>query len=112
MPSKFQQLDGNAAVPAAEAKAKVYLEDPTPADKLSDADLRKRLDGIRELMAGNELSRRTEQALRKTMRVEREIFRNRVALAEPPKPAQTRKLEAQPAPQAFKNRQEGLHLQH
>ena len=83
-----QQLDGNAAVPEAEAKAKVYLEDPTPADKLSDEELRKRLDGIRELMAGNELSRTTEQALRKKLRAEREILRNRVALAEPPKPAQ------------------------
>jgi outer membrane protein OmpA-like peptidoglycan-associated protein len=81
-----QQLDGNAAVPEAEAKAKVYLDDATPADKLSDADLRKRLDGIRELMAGNELSRQTEQALRKKLRVEREILRNRVAVAEPPKP--------------------------
>ena len=81
-----QQLDGNAAVPEAEAKAKVFLEDTTPADKLSDEDLRKRLDGIRELMAGNELSRKTEQALRKKLRVEREILRNRVALAEPPKP--------------------------
>ena len=81
-----QQLDGNAAVPEAEAKAKAYLEDTTPADKLSDEDLRKRLDGIRELMAGNELSRETEQALRKKLRVEREILRNRVAVAEPPKP--------------------------
>ena len=80
-------MDGNAAVPEAEAKAKVYLDDPTPADKLSDADLRKRLDGIRELMAGNELSRQTEQALRKKLRVEREILRNRVAVAEPPKPS-------------------------
>ena len=106
-----QQLDGNAAVPEAEAKAKAYLEDPTPADKLSDEDLRKRLDGIRELMAGNELSRKTEQALRKKLRVEREILRNRVALAEPPKPA---KPEAgrSAGPQAIKNQQEGLHLQH
>ena len=80
-----QQLDGNAAVPEAEAKAKVFLEDPTPADKLSDEDLRKRLDGIRELMAGNELSRETEKLLRKKLKVEREILRNRVALAEPPK---------------------------
>jgi outer membrane protein OmpA-like peptidoglycan-associated protein len=87
-------LDGNAAVPEAEAKAKVFLEDPTPADKLSDEDLRKRLDGIRELMAGNELSRKTEQALRKKLRVEREILRNRVALAEPPK----QESGGQPAP--------------
>ena len=80
-----QQLDGNAAVPEAEAKAKAFLDDPTPADTLSDEALRTRLDGIRDLMAGNELSRKTEQALRKKLRVEREILRNRVALAEPEK---------------------------
>ncbi len=96
-----QQLDGNAAVPAAEAKAKVYLDDPTPADKLSDEDLRKRLDGIRELMAGNELSRKTEQALRKKLRVEREILRNRVAVAEPPKPSKP-DAGGQPAPKPSK----------
>ena len=38
-------------------------------------------------MAGNELSRKTEQALRKKLRTEREVLRNRVAMAEPPKPA-------------------------
>ena len=94
-----QQLDGNAAVPEAEAKARIFLEDPTPADKLSDEDLRKRLDGIRELMAGNELSRKTEQALRKKLRVEREVLRNRVAVkeqAEPPK----QEAAGQPAPDA------------
>lgn len=96
-----QQLDGNAAVPAAEAKAKAYLDDTTPADKLSDEDLRKRLDGIRELMAGNELSRQTEQALRKKLRVEREILRNRVAVAEPPKPT-TPESGDQPAPKPSK----------
>ena len=93
-----QQLDGNAAVPEAEAKAKVYLDDPTPADKLSDEDLRKRLDGIRELMAGNELSRETEKALRKKLRVEREILRNRVALAEPEKTPPKQDAGTQPAP--------------
>ena len=96
-----QQLDGNAAVPEAEAKAKAYLEDTTPADKLSDEDLRKRLDGIRELMAGNELSRETEQALRKKLRVEREILRNRVAVAEPPKPTAPAAGD-QPAPKPSK----------
>jgi outer membrane protein OmpA-like peptidoglycan-associated protein len=48
-------------------------------------------------MAGNELSRQTEQALRKKLRVEREILRNRVALAEPPNPAQP-EAGNQPAP--------------
>lgn len=98
---QLQQLDGNAAVPEAEAKAKAYLEDPTPADKLSDEDLRKRLDGIRELMAGNELSRKTEQALRKKLRVEREVLRNRVAMAEPPKPAKP-EAGSEPAPKPSK----------
>ncbi|MGB9142184.1 MAG: OmpA family protein, partial [Aestuariivirga sp.] len=94
---QVQQLDGNAAVPEAEAKAKVFLDDPTSADKLSDEALRTRLDSIRELMAGNELSRKTEQALRKKLKVEREILRNRVALAEPEKPPQ-QGAGTQPAP--------------
>lgn len=89
-----QQLDGNAAVPEAEAKAKAFLDDPMPAEKLSDEDLRKRLDAIRELMAGNELSRKTEQALRKKLRVERDILRNRVAMTEPEKPAKPPKQDA------------------
>ena len=54
-----------------------------------------------ELMAGNELSRKTEQSLRKKLRVEREILRNRVALAEPPKPAQP-ETGNQPAPKPSK----------
>lgn len=77
-----QQLDGNAGNPAAEAKAKVFLEDPRPAEKLSDTDLRARLDGIRELMAGNELSRQTERDLRKKLKNERDILRDRVALTD------------------------------
>ncbi len=94
-----QQLDGNAAVPEAEAKAKLFLEDATPADKLSDEDLRKRLDGIRELMAGNELSRDTERALRKKLRVERDILRNRVAVAETAEPPK-KTVESQPTAEA------------
>lgn len=96
---QVQQLDGNAVVPEAEAKAKVFLDDPTPAEKLSDEALRARLDGIRALMAGNELSRQTEKALRKKLKVEREILRNRVALAEPEKPAK-QDAATQPAPES------------
>ena len=50
-------------------------------------------------MAGNELSRKTEQALRKKLRAEREVLRNRVAVkeqVEPPKQEAT----SQPAPDA------------
>lgn len=107
-----QQLDGNAAVPEAEAKAQAYLEDKTPADKLSDEDLRKRLDGIRELMAGNELSRRTEQALRKKLRTEREILRSRVAMAEPPKPAKpSAGNEEAPKPSKFDRKDYAFNLE-
>jgi outer membrane protein OmpA-like peptidoglycan-associated protein len=98
--SQAQTLDGNVGTPEAEAKAKKFLEDPRPAEKLGDEELRNRLDGIRELMAGNELSRDTERALRQKLKAERDILRNRVAVAEtappvaqpgspPPPPAST-----------------------
>jgi outer membrane protein OmpA-like peptidoglycan-associated protein len=77
-----QKLDGNAANPEAETQAKVYLEDARAADTLSDDDLRQRLDGIRDLMAGNQLSAQTELALREKLKVERQVLRNRVAEAE------------------------------
>ena len=83
-----QKLDGNTGDPEAEAKAKVFLDDPRPAEKLNDEELRARLDGIRELMAGNELSRDTERALRQKLKAERDILRNRVAVAEAAPPAQ------------------------
>ncbi|MGH6830857.1 MAG: hypothetical protein ACREDG_06855, partial [Methylocella sp.] len=79
---QVQALDGNKAVPEAEAKAKVYLDDPVKAETLSDAGLTARLDGMRDLMAGNQLSKDTERALRKKLKAEREVLRNRVAEAE------------------------------
>ena len=79
---QVQVLDGNQANPEAEAKAKVFLDDPVPAEKLSDADLSARLNGIRDLMVGNQLSRQTEKALRWKLKNERDILRNRVALVE------------------------------
>ena len=95
--TQAQQLDGNAGNPEAETKAKAFLEDPRPAEKLSDEELRARLDGIRELMAGNELSRQTERALRQKLKAERDILRNRVASAEVPKPP-IQQTGNQPAP--------------
>jgi outer membrane protein OmpA-like peptidoglycan-associated protein len=73
-----KELDGNVANPEAEAKARKFLADETPAEKLDDEALRLRLDGIRDLMAGNELSRETERALRNKLKKEREILRARV----------------------------------
>jgi outer membrane protein OmpA-like peptidoglycan-associated protein len=76
---EVKELDGNAGDPEAERRARAFLDDPTPADSLSDDDLRTRLDGLRDLMAENELSVKTERALRDKLRKERVILRARVA---------------------------------
>lgn len=76
---EVQELDGNKGDPESEKKARAFLEDATPADSLSDDNLRKRLDDIRDLMAENELSVKTERALRKKLSTERNILRERVA---------------------------------
>ena len=76
---QVQKLDGNKSSPEAEAKARVYLDDTRSADQLKDDELRDRLDGMRELMGGNQLSRDSERALRRKLRAERDILRNRVA---------------------------------
>ena len=76
---QVQQLDGNKAAPEAEARAKIYLDDTRPADQLKDDELKTRLDGMRDLLAGNELSRDTERAMRRKLKDEREVLRNRVA---------------------------------
>lgn len=77
-----QRLDANVADPEAEARAREYLDDRRPAQRLSDEQLRERLDGIRDVLAGNELSRGTERALRQKLMKERDILRQRVAAAE------------------------------
>jgi outer membrane protein OmpA-like peptidoglycan-associated protein len=86
---QVQVLDGNQANPEVEAKAKAFLNDPVTADKLSDADLSARLNGMRDLMAGNQLSRDTERALRRKLRAERDVLRNRVAMKEAETQAKT-----------------------
>ena len=60
-----QALDNNAGNPEAEKQARLYLDDTTPLENLSDGDLRTRLDSIRDVMASNELSPETERAVRK-----------------------------------------------
>jgi outer membrane protein OmpA-like peptidoglycan-associated protein len=75
-------LDNNTGDPAAEKQAKAYLADQTDLTKLSDDQLRARLDGVRELMAANELSRDTERALRTKLMTEKDLLRKRIAQAE------------------------------
>jgi outer membrane protein OmpA-like peptidoglycan-associated protein len=74
-----KELDGNVGNPEAEQKAQAFLADATPAETLSDEALRARLDGMRDLMAENELSVKTERALRNKLRTERDVLRDRVA---------------------------------
>ena len=76
-----QELDANKGDPESEKKAQAFLDDATPADSLKDDDLRARLDAIRDLMAENELSVKTERALRKKLSTERDILRERLAKA-------------------------------
>jgi outer membrane protein OmpA-like peptidoglycan-associated protein len=106
-------LDNNSGDPAAEKQAKAYLGDNSDIAKLSDDALRARLDAIRDLMASNELSRDTERAVRTKLKTEREVLRQRIALAEaaqqlknaqanaanPPPPVQGAKPQMKPAPQ-------------
>jgi outer membrane protein OmpA-like peptidoglycan-associated protein len=76
---EVKELDGNTGDPEAEKRARVILEDATTAESLSDDNLRARLDGMRDLMAENELSVKTERALRDKLRNERVVLRERVA---------------------------------
>ncbi len=77
--AQVQQLDGNVGDPVAEKKARAFLDDATPAESLNDEALRARLDGIRDLMAENELSIKTERALRQKLAAERVVLRDRMA---------------------------------
>lgn len=81
------QLDTNAANPEAEAAAREFLNDSRRAEQLSDAELRARLNGIRTLMAGNQLSRETERQLRQKLAADRAILRARVAASQTDEPA-------------------------
>ncbi len=93
-------LDSNIVDPASEKQAQAYLADQSDLTKLSDDDLRKRLDGIRELMTANELAHDTERAVREKLKIEREVLRQRVAAAEAAqqlKTAQASAANTQPA---------------
>lgn len=94
-----QALDNNAGDPESEKQARAYLEDQTSLDNLSDDDLRTRLDSIRDVMASNELSRDTERAVRKKLKAERDVLRQRLAAKEASVVVKEAKIEA-PVPLA------------
>jgi outer membrane protein OmpA-like peptidoglycan-associated protein/Tfp pilus assembly protein FimT len=74
-----EKLDNNKATPQAEAKAKAFLDDNRRGDQLKDDEAKARLDGMRELLSDNELSRDTKRELRRRLKEERDLYRNRVA---------------------------------
>ena len=80
--SNIQALDGNVADPQSEAEARAYLQDQSDVDTLADDALRTRVDGIRDLLASNELSRDTERSVRRKLRSDRDTLRARIAQKE------------------------------
>lgn len=100
---EVQELDANAGLPEAENKARAFLADTTPAESMSDDDLKARLDGMRDLMAGNDLSNRTERALRRKLQAERQILRARIAAKEEQAQQERLKQEAAKAGQEQQN---------
>ena len=96
-PENVQKLDANVGDPAAEQAAKTYLANKDDITKLSDDQLRTRLDNARELLAANELSLETERAVRAKLKQEREVLRTRLAQAEAAKQAQALNQATVPA---------------
>jgi outer membrane protein OmpA-like peptidoglycan-associated protein len=93
-------LDSNIVDPASEKQAQAYLADQSDLTKLSDDDLRRRFDGIRELMTANELAHDTERAVREKLKIEREVLRQRVAAAEAAQQLKTAQASAANTPPA------------
>ena len=80
------KLDGNSGDAAAEKQAADFMASASSANGLNDKQLRKRLVDMRNLMASNKLSAKTEKALRVQLRKERDVLRGRVDKAKPDKP--------------------------
>lgn len=93
-PPTDKQLANPDVDPALERKAQAYLNDTTDVRSMKRKQLRKRLAEIRDLLATNQLSPQTREALRQKLASERAVLRNDVAVDEGvPPPA------AQPQPQ-------------
>ena len=73
-----QPAQNQQSSPAAEAQARQLLNDQTPADRLNNQDLRKRLLATRELLATRQLSPATNAALRQKLARDRQVLRARV----------------------------------
>ena len=77
-----QQANPVKVNPALERKAQTYLTDGVDVNTLKRKQLRKRLSDMRDLLASNELSPQTREALRQKLASERAVLRNDVAAEE------------------------------
>lgn len=73
------QQPGGGGNAAADARARELLAGNVDPQKLSNAELRKRLDAMRELLAANQLSPANRKALRERLASERVILRSRMS---------------------------------
>lgn len=86
--------------PALEQRAQAFLNDKVDVRSLKRKQLRQRLSDMRELLASNQLSAETREALRQTLARERQVLRREVAVEEGLPPVQ-------PQPQAQPGQQQG-----
>ena len=83
--------------PALEQQARAILDDKTDVSTLKRRELRQRLGTIRDLLATNQLSIETREALRAKLAAERQVLRRDVAVEEgAPAPGQTAQQPQQP----------------
>lgn len=61
-----------------EAKAKAFIAGAANVQKMPDAELRKRLQAMRDLLANGKLSQPTQKALRQQLAADRAVLRSRV----------------------------------
>ena len=85
--------------PALEKQAQAYLNDNADVRTMKRKQLRKRLSDIRDLLATNQLTPETREALRQKLASERAVLRNDVAVDEgQPTPSQPQPQTQQPPP--------------
>jgi outer membrane protein OmpA-like peptidoglycan-associated protein len=73
-----QQTGTKMVNPASDQKARAILDAKVDPAKLSNAELRKRLDSMRDLLASNDLAPTNKQELRQKLAAERALLRGRV----------------------------------
>lgn len=94
-PPTDKQLANPSVDPAMESRAQAFLNDGVDVRSMKRKQLRKRLSEMRDLLATNQLSPQTREALRQKLASERAVLRKDVAVEEglPPPAAQPPKQQ-------------------